>query len=232
MNTKIALKILKYFTSLALAVGIIYFLFKNQDPVELVKEIEKVDGKWVILSMIFGTKKKRDKKINEVTDVSPDEESSLEFKNEMKEIFEEKVEENLKSSDIELDETISEIKSEESNLDDDLASPLLEDLNTPGFISKLHLLYEKASKGDKSSKKLFLEGCKLIGLMEENQESWKNFKKTKINIDENTIELKIKERENARKKGNYKLADDIRKELEENGISIEDKNNKTIWKYK
>ena len=54
----------------------------------------------------------------------------------------------------------------------------------------------------------------------------------RINIDENTIELKIKERENARKKGNYKLADDIRKELEENGISIEDKNNKTIWKYK
>ena len=68
--------------------------------------------------------------------------------------------------------------------------------------------------------------------MEENQESWKNFKKTKINIDENAIELKIKERENARKKGNYKLADDIRKELEDNGISIEDKNNKTIWKYK
>ena len=120
----------------------------------------------------------------------------------------------------------------DSNLDDDLVSPLLEDLNTPGFIAKLHLLYEKASKGDKSSKKLFLEGCKLIGLMEENQESWKNFKKTKINIDENTIELKIKERESARKKGNYKLADDIRKELEENGISIEDKNNKTIWKYK
>ena len=120
----------------------------------------------------------------------------------------------------------------DSNLDDNLVSPLLEDLNTPGFISKLHLLYEKASKGDKSSKKLFLEGCKLIGLMEENQESWKNFKKTKINIDENTIELKIKERENARKKGNYKLADDIRKDLEDNGISIEDKNNKTIWKYK
>ena len=68
--------------------------------------------------------------------------------------------------------------------------------------------------------------------MEENKDSWKNFKKTKINIDEKTIELKIKERENARKKANYKLADDIRKELEDNGILIEDKNNKTIWKYK
>ena len=68
--------------------------------------------------------------------------------------------------------------------------------------------------------------------MQENYEAWKKFKKTKLNIDEKTIELKIQERENARKTGNYKLADDIRKELENNGISIEDKNNKTIWKYK
>ena len=34
------------------------------------------------------------------------------------------------------------------------------------------------------------------------------------------------------KKGNFKLADDIRKELENNGILIEDKDNKTLWKYK
>ena len=54
MNKKIALKILKYITSLAFAIGIIYFLFKNQDPVKLVEEIQKVDGKWVVLSMIFG----------------------------------------------------------------------------------------------------------------------------------------------------------------------------------
>ena len=47
----------------------------------------------------------------------------------MKEIFEEKVEENLKSNDIELDETISEIKSDESNLDDDL-------LQIPAFSEK------------------------------------------------------------------------------------------------
>ncbi len=74
-------------------------------------------------------RKKSDKKINEITDVSPDEESSLEFKNEMKEIFEEKVEENLKSSDIELDEPISEIKSDGSNLDDDL-------LQIPAFLRR------------------------------------------------------------------------------------------------
>ena len=63
-------------------------------------------------------------------------------------------------------------------------------------------------------------------------EEFSDFHVESINIDEKSIKLKIKERENARKKGNFKLADDIRKNLEESGISIEDKNNKTIWKYK
>ena len=83
-----------------------------------------------------------------------------------------------------------------------------------------------------SRPKNFSEGCKLIGLMEENIEEWKNFKKIKSQLNENTIENKIKERENARKKGNFKLADDIRRELENNDILIEDKDNKTLWKYK
>ena len=54
MNKKIALKVLKYIASLGFAVGILYLLFKNQDPVALVEEIQKVDWKWVVLSMIFG----------------------------------------------------------------------------------------------------------------------------------------------------------------------------------
>ena len=34
------------------------------------------------------------------------------------------------------------------------------------------------------------------------------------------------------KKENYKLADVLRKELEDNGVIIEDKQDQTIWKYK
>ncbi len=120
----------------------------------------------------------------------------------------------------------------DDGLNEDLLKPLLEDINTPGYISKLHLLYDKSSKGDPDSKKLFLAGCKLIGLLEEDLETWKKFKKTISKIDENTIENKIKDRENARKKGNYKLADNIRKDLELSGVIIEDKGDKTIWKYK
>jgi len=54
MNKKVLLKVLKYIASLGLAFGILYLLFKNQDPVRLVEEIQKVDGKLVVLSMIFG----------------------------------------------------------------------------------------------------------------------------------------------------------------------------------
>ena len=123
-------------------------------------------------------------------------------------------------------------KTTQDDLDNDLLKPLLEDINTPGYISKLHLLYDKASKGDKSSKKLFLSGCRLIGLLDEDLETWRKFKKTKSKIDEKTIKSKIKDRENAREKGDYKLADSLRKELESAGVIIEDKGNKTTWRYK
>jgi len=123
-------------------------------------------------------------------------------------------------------------KSDSENVDDEVLLPLLEDLNTPEYISKLHLLFKEASNGDKSSKMRFLAGCKMIGLLEEDKESWENYKKSKIKVDEDFINQKIKDRNEARKKGDYKLADLVRKKLEDNGVLIEDKKNETIWKYK
>ena len=122
------------------------------------------------------------------------------------------------------------INSEE--LQDDVLKPLQEDLNTPEYITKLHSLFEESSKGNKSSKVKFLSACKQIGLLEEDKQSWENFKKSKVKVDENFINQKIKDRNDARKEGNYKLADILRKELEDNGVIIEDKQDQTIWKYK
>ena len=139
----------------------------------------------------------------------------------------------LKDSQSTLDKWYNHFENNNTEeINDDLIKSLLEDLNTPEYISKLHVLYDEASKGNKSSKSKFLAGCKLIGLLEEDKESWDNFKKSKAKIDEKFINKKIKDRNDARKKGDYKLADVIRKELEENVIIIEDKQNKTIWKYK
>ena len=114
----------------------------------------------------------------------------------------------------------------------DMLKPLQEDLNTPEYISNLHSLFDESSKGIKSAKIKFLSACKQIGLLEEDKQSWENFKKSKAKVDENFINQKIKDRNDARTKGNYKLADALRKELEDNGVIIEDKQELTTWKYK
>ena len=69
-------------------------------------------------------------------------------------------------------------------------------------------------------------------MLEEDEKLWENFKKSKAKVDENFINKKIKHRNKARKKGDYRLADIIRKELENSGVIIKDKQDKTTWKYK
>ena len=109
---------------------------------------------------------------------------------------------------------------------------LLDDLNTPGYIAKIHELYTKANKGDKKSKKIFNSACKLIGLFDLTKNEWENLKKTNKDISENFILKKIEERHIAKKNGNYKLADQIRNELLNKGVIIEDQKDKTKWKFK
>ena len=109
---------------------------------------------------------------------------------------------------------------------------LLDDLNTPGFIAKIHELYANANKGDEKSKKFFNSACKLIGLFDLTKNEWEEFKKIDKDISEEFIEKKIKERLAAKQKGDYKLADKIRAELLIKGVIIEDKKEKTTWKFK
>ncbi len=138
----------------------------------------------------------------------------------------------IKESQNTLDKWYSQFeKIRPEQLKEDVLKPLQEDLNTPEYIAKLHSLYEESCKGNKSSRVKFLSACQQIGLLED-KKSWENFKKSKAKVDENFINQKIKDRNEARKKGNYKLADSLRKELEDNGVIIEDKQDKTTWKYK
>jgi cysteinyl-tRNA synthetase len=109
---------------------------------------------------------------------------------------------------------------------------LLDDLNTPGFIAKIHELYTKANKGDEKSKKYFNSACKLIGLFDLNKNEWENLKKINKDISEDFILKKIEERSIAKQNGNYKLADQIRDDLFKKGIIIEDQKGKSTWKFK
>ncbi|WP_440916289.1 cysteine--tRNA ligase [Candidatus Pelagibacter sp.] len=113
---------------------------------------------------------------------------------------------------------------------DEILKPLYEDLNTPGYIANLHNLFEKASKGENIN--LFISACEFIGLMHESREQWNNFKKNKVSISESEIKSMLSLRDKARENKNYKEADRIRDELNDKGVLIEDKDGKTLWKFK
>ena len=118
------------------------------------------------------------------------------------------------------------------DLEDETIQPLYDDLNTPGYIANLHKLYDKASKGNDEDKKIFTSACNFIGLLNETKDEWLNFKKIKINISEEEIANKIELRNKARINKDYKEADNIRDDLLDKGVLIEDKDGKTNWKFK
>ena len=124
----------------------------------------------------------------------------------------------------------SNFKVEE--IDDEILKPLYDDLNTPGYIANLHKLYEKAQNGNSTDKALFTSACNFIGLLNETEIKWLEFKKNKYTINEAEIFNKIEQRNKAREDKNYKEADKIRDELLDKGVLIEDKDGKTIWKFK
>ncbi len=117
-------------------------------------------------------------------------------------------------------------------LDNEIIKPLYDDINTPGYIANLHKLYDKASKGSDEDKKIFNSACNFIGLLQETKEKWLKYKKDKADISEAEIENKIELRNKARLNKKYKEADDIRDYLLDKGVLIEDKDGKTIWKFK
>ena len=119
-----------------------------------------------------------------------------------------------------------------SEIPEDMLLPLYDDLNTPGYIANLHKLYDKALKGNDNEKKVFISACNFIGLLNETKDEWLKFKKKKSFISEENILKKINLRNKARKNKDYNEADLIRNELLDKGVLIEDKDGKTIWKFK
>ena len=135
-----------------------------------------------------------------------------------------------KKSTIEKWYQLYEVSDEDLELE--VIESLLDDLNTPGFIAKIHELYNAAKKGDEKRKKNFNSACRLIGLFNISKDELDKFKKSNSNISEEFILNKINERLNAKNNGNYKLADQIRDELLKKDVVIEDQKDKTVWKFK
>ena len=127
---------------------------------------------------------------------------------------------------------VYKVVKDKSVLNEDILSPLYDDLNTPGYIANLHKLYDKALKGNDADKNLFVSACNFIGILNKTKEEWLEFKKKKLSITEADILKKIELRNKAREDKDYKRADLIRDELLDKGVLIEDKDGKTVWKFK
>ena len=123
-----------------------------------------------------------------------------------------------------------------------------DDFNTPVAIAYLHTivkyintLIKKINENNKGQiantlAKIWKEMSEVYGVLgffKQNQDEFiktlRNKYLSKLNINEEYIESKIKERKDAKTNKNYELADSIRKELTEKGIILNDTNNETSW---
>ena len=116
-------------------------------------------------------------------------------------------------------------------INNELFSILLDDLNTPKFITNIHSIYNKAKVGNLTAKKDLNSALRFLGLFGESHQQF-NILKKKSDLDISEIENLVQQRNLARKNKDFKKADKIRLNLEEKGIVIEDLNDNTTWKHK
>ena len=119
---------------------------------------------------------------------------------------------------------------------DSWIDPLMDDLNTPGFIANVNVLVKsylsasKEKKGILKSKLVLLGG--LLGILQEDPNSWFESDKLDKNINKEEIEALIVERNEAKMNKDFEKADIIRAELMSKGIELMDSSSGTSWKLK
>ncbi len=137
--------------------------------------------------------------------------------------------EALKDARRELDRFYRALQKAPPANDGDVPAPVMaalcDDLNTPLAISELHKLADAALAGDRAAATGLRKAGDLLGILQTDPEAW--FRPT---LDSNAIEQKIAERAAARHAKNFARADEIRKELADAGILLEDNADGTTWR--
>ena len=84
------------------------------------------------------------------------------------------------------------------------------------------------------TKELLFEAGNILNIFNRTPDEWYRslMNIRKVGLSEKDIFDKIKERQDARQRKDWRLSDTIRKELEEKGVILEDKKDRTDWKIK
>lgn len=128
---------------------------------------------------------------------------------------------------------VSSVKIDQLQADERVVEALCDDLNTPLALSYLHEIVNNLNKAETEEdkqkyKSLLLGSADVMGLLYQDADAW--FKQGANTIAEDEIERLIGERAEAKKSKNYARADEIRNQLKEAGIVLEDTPAGTTWK--
>ncbi len=114
---------------------------------------------------------------------------------------------------------------------------LCDDLNTSKALAEIIEISKNLSKADSDDllmkyKSELIYSANLMGILQDSPDNWLGIGKSADSDDSEKIENLIKERNDARASKNFQRADDIRSELNDMGIEIEDTADGTIWRSK
>jgi len=110
---------------------------------------------------------------------------------------------------------------------------LLDDLNTPDALAELNKEARRLANADneeaaRSSAGKLLAAAEFLGLFQQDPQDW--LAGDTEGLDDDLIDRLIEERNSARKNRNFARADEIRNQLQEMGISLEDVADGTRWR--
>lgn len=128
---------------------------------------------------------------------------------------------------------LKDIDTVAGDVPDAVMEALCDDLNTPQVIAALNALARDVAAANADGKKIIkaalLAAGNLIGLLQHDPETWFGYG-VQDGIDGAAIERLLQERLDARQGKNFARADEIRKQLSEMGIDIEDTPGGTKWR--
>ncbi len=109
-----------------------------------------------------------------------------------------------------------------------------DDLNTPVAIGELHRIARELNKAEEAQKPrlkaALLASGQLLGILQQDPETWFKQARGGESISEEEIEQLIAERQQSKKDKNYARADEIREELKAQGVVLEDSREGTKWR--
>ena len=117
------------------------------------------------------------------------------------------------------------------NVNEEILNSLSDDINTPKAISVLHSMFKDLKKDPDNNelRSSFIKSANFMGLLFSKPSNWL---KEDNNIDTKVIDKLIEERNRARQSRDFSVADNIRDQLLDMGVVLEDKNDITTWKKK